>query len=350
MNLYHRNIIYGSISLRTALAKLNDLPSKDSLTLFVVDADNKLLGTLTDGDIRRGLLNELNLEVLVTEVMNKSPKYIQRNEYTISDIDKFKEKEIDLVPIVDSQKRVEKIIDLSKKRTILPIDVVLMAGGEGKRLQPLTNSTPKPLLLIGGKPIIERNIERLALYGVDNFHLSVKYQAEQIRSYFNNGSDRDIFIKYIEEDKPLGTIGSVSLVQDFVHNEVLVMNSDLLTNIDFEDFYKTFKNTNADMLVACIPYQVSLPYGIIETENRRILSIKEKPTYTYYSNAGIYLLKKEIIKRIPESTFYNATDLMEDIINQKLNVVNYPILTYWLDIGKHDDFAKAQEDVKHLKF
>jgi dTDP-glucose pyrophosphorylase len=350
MNLYTNNIISDNSTLKEALSQLNGLPSKDSLTLFVVDHEKKLLGSLTDGDIRRSLLNQFDLGTNVAEIMNKSPKFIQRNNYSIEDIDRFKEKEIDLIPILDEEQRIEKIIDLSKRRTILPVDVVLMAGGEGKRLHPLTIDTPKPLLLIGGSPIIERNIDRLALYGIDNFHLSIKYLGNKIKSYFNDGSKKNIFIKYIEEEEALGTIGSISLVEKFVHDEVLVMNSDLLTNIDFEDFYKTFKNSNADLIVACIPYEVSLPYGVIETDNSRVVSIKEKPTYTYYSNAGIYLFKKTLINRIPKNSFYNATDLMDELIKNNLNVVNYPILTYWLDIGKHDDFIKAQEDIKHLKF
>lgn len=350
MNLYKKNIIPGNSTVRDALTHLNNLPSKDSLTLFVVDLDNKLEGTLTDGDIRRGLLSGFDLETKVNGIMNKLPKYIQRNGFTIEEIDSFKSKEIDLIPILDDQLRVEKIIDLSKRRTILPVDAVLMAGGEGKRLHPLTLDLPKPLLQVGNKAIIERNIDRMILYGIDNFHLSIKYLGHKIKSHFNDGAEKEVRINYVEEEKPLGTLGSITLVENFVHSEILVMNSDLLTNIDFEDFYKTFKNSNADMLVACIPYQVSLPYGVIETKNHKVISIKEKPTYTYYSNAGIYLFKKELIKTIPPNSFYNATDLMEDLINKDMNVVNYPILSYWLDIGKHDDFIKAQEDVKHLKF
>lgn len=349
MNLLKNNTIEKSCTLKDALSKLNSLPSKDSLTLFVVDHEFKLLGALTDGDIRRALLNNFNLETPVTDVMNKIPKVLTRNSFSVKDIDNFKEKEIDLIPIVNSQNIVEKIIDLSKKRTVLPVDAVLMAGGEGKRLQPLTNNTPKPLLLVGNTPIMERNIDRLILYGVDNFYISVNYLGHKIKSHFQNGSNKEVTIKYIEEVNPLGTIGSLSLIEKFVHEDIVVMNSDLLTDIDFDDFYRTFKNSGSDMLVASIPYKVSLPYGVIETDNSRVVSIKEKPTYTYYSNAGIYLFKKEIIKMIPSQKFYNATDLMEDLINNNYKVTNYPILTYWLDIGKHDDFAKAQEDVKHLK-
>lgn len=349
-DLYKNNVIQGDLNIKGALSRINQLPSKDSLTLFIVDNENKLLGSLTDGDIRRGLLNECTLETLVTKIMNKTPKFIQRNTFTISNIDSFKEKEINLIPILDNENKLEKIVDLSMKRTILPVDVVLMAGGEGKRLLPLTADTPKPLLLIGGQPIIERNLDRLVLYGIDNFHLSIKYLGNRIKEYFKDGSYKDVCINYIEEEKPLGTIGSIRLVKKFMYDEILVMNSDLLTNIDFEDFYKTFKSSNADLIVACIPFQVSLPYGVVETDNRKVISIKEKPTYTYYSNAGIYLFKKEFIKKIPENSFYNATDLMDELIKSGLNVINYPILGYWLDIGKHDDFVKAQEDVKHLKF
>jgi dTDP-glucose pyrophosphorylase len=350
MRVYLENIIPGTFTIMEALAKLNDLPSKDSLTLFVSAEDNRLIGTLTDGDIRRGLLSGVTLNNSVETVMNRNPKFIKRNHFSISDIDAFKEKEIDLIPIIDSDHKIEKIIDLSKRRTILPVDAVLMAGGEGKRLHPLTTHTPKPLLMVGDNPIIERNIDRMTLYGIDNFIISIRYLGEKIKNHFGDGSAKDLTIQYVEEIEPMGTIGSLSLIKNFVHNEILLMNSDILTNIDFEDFYKTFLNSGADMIVACTPYQVSLPYGVIETDSMRVVSIKEKPTYTYYSNAGIYLFKKSVVDEIPRDSMYNATDLMESLIRKGRHVVNYPILTYWLDIGKHEDFAKACEDVKHLKF
>jgi dTDP-glucose pyrophosphorylase len=349
MNSFKNNIILNTRTLKEALKQLNDLTSTGRLTLFVADENNVLLGTLTDGDIRRGILKDMSLDASVTEVMNKTPKVIRRGAFSISDIESFKKKQIDLIPIIDPEGRIEKIIDLSERKTILPVDVILMAGGEGKRLHPLTENTPKPMLLVGGKPIIERNIDRLALYGIDNFQLSIKYLGEKIKEHFSNGSEKNISIRYIEEEKPMGTIGSVSLADSFVHDDILLMNSDLLTDIDFEDFYRSFRNSEADLIVATIPYQVSLPYGVIETNNNRVLSIKEKPTYTYYSNAGIYLFRKELVNFIPRGKFYNATDLMEDLIAKDLKVVNYPILTYWLDIGKHDDFLKAQEDIKHLR-
>lgn len=349
MNFF-KNIISLNTNLKQALERLNNLPSKDSLTLFVIDDSNKLIGSLTDGDIRRALINNLSIDAPIDEVMNKQPKFIRLNSFTIEEIDLFKEKEIDLIPIIDKDGLLIKIVDLSKKKTVLPVDAFLLAGGEGKRLLPLTKEIPKPMLVVGEKPIIETNIDRLVSYGIDNISLSVNYLASVIENYFGNGHLKDLNLTYVRENSPLGTIGSITLCNSFAKNDILVMNSDLLTTIDFEDLYKTYKNSNADIIVACIPYQVSLPYGVIETNHSRVVSIKEKPTYTYYSNAGIYLFKKDLIKSIPVNEYYNATDLLEDSIKKGLNVINYPVLNYWLDIGKHDDFLKAQEDIKHLKF
>ena len=170
------------------------------------------------------------------------------------------------------------------------------------------------------------------------------------RDYFKDGASKNLNIKYVQEDKPLGTIGSVLLVEDFKHDDIIVMNSDLLTNIDFADFYKMFKASEADMAVAATSYHVDIPYAVLEVDNSNaVKSLKEKPRYTYYSNAGIYILKKELLKMIPEDTFFDITDLMDKILEMNLKLVTYPINGYWLDIGKHEDFKKAQEDIKHIK-
>lgn len=329
---------------------LNGLPTKDSLTLFVVDVENRLIGAITDGDIRRGLLSGCTIESEISKIMNPDPKFIQRNKFTVTYIDELKAKELDLIPIVDETKRIIKIVDLRKKKSILPIDVVLMAGGEGMRLRPLTEFTPKPMLEVGGKPIIERNIDRLESYGVDNFHITIKYLGEKIRNYFSDGSSKRININYTEETIPLGTIGSLALIPNIIHDDILIMNSDLLTNIDFEDLYKFYKSNDADMVVATTPYHVSLPYGIVQTNDNMVVQIQEKPTYTYYSNAGIYIIKRKLIDLIPVNSFYNATDLIDALINNKQKILHYPILSYWLDIGSPQDFKNAQEDIKHLKF
>jgi NDP-sugar pyrophosphorylase family protein len=172
----------------------------------------------------------------------------------------------------------------------------------------------------------------------------------KIKEYFGDGNGT-IKIKYIEEtDLPLGTIGSVRLIEKFDHDTILVMNSDLLTNVDFEDYYLEFIRSGADMAVATIPYVVKVPYAVLETEHDIITGFSEKPTYTYFSNAGIYLLKKEIVEIIPNNSFYNATDLMETLIKTGKKVITYPLYCYWLDIGKPEDYQKAQEDIRHIRF
>src|SRR5690606_20149600 len=229
-------------------------------------------------------------------------------------------------------------------------DALLMAGGEGKRLRPLTEKTPKPLLKIGEKPIIEYNIDRLRNVGIKNVNISVNYLAEQLVEYFGDGSERGLNIKYVHEDKPLGTIGSILLVDHFKHDDIIVMNSDLLTNIDFIDFFRLYKDTGADMAVAATSYHVDVPYAVLEVnKTNTVRSLKEKPRYTYYSNAGIYILNKSLLKMIPKGEFFDITDLMDRVIEMNLKLITYPINGYWLDIGKHEDFKKAQEDIKHIK-
>lgn len=347
---YQNHIISESYTLKEALRHLNSLSSLDSLTLFIIDANEKLRGTLTDGDIRRSLINDASLDDLVGVSMNRHFKYIQQSDIRIDYISEAKLDGIGLMPIVNDTFQILKIIDLNKKKSLLPIEAVIMAGGEGKRLHPLTLNIPKPLLEIGGKPILEYNIDLLNMYGIEKITISINYLGDQIKNYFSDGSSKELKIDYIEEKSFLGTIGSVSLVNDFKKDYFLVMNSDLLTNIDLEDFYLQILKTNSLIGVATIPYKVSLPYGVIETEDNFVTNLKEKPTYTYYSNAGIYLIHKSLKKDIPYNTFFNATDLIDLCLGKKINVLNYPILSYWLDIGKHEDYAKAQEDIKHLKF
>ena len=225
-----------------------------------------------------------------------------------------------------------------------------MAGGRGQRLKPLTDLTPKPLLKVGDKSIMEHNLNRLTMFGIDDFWVSVKYLGEQIVDYFGDGNGKNINIKYVWENEPLGTIGALSKIKNFEHDYILVTNSDLLTNVDYELFFKDFLSQDADLAVLTIPYKVDIPYAVLETINGEIKSLKEKPTYTYYSNGGIYLMKKEMIEFIPQETFYNATDLMEEIIKRKLKVISYPLNGYWLDIGRHEDFEKAQIDINQIKF
>ncbi|MEZ5024859.1 MAG: nucleotidyltransferase family protein [Chitinophagales bacterium] len=344
---YSHHLIDHSETIRTALERINQLPI---LSLFAVN-EGKLVGSITDGDIRRALVKGVTVDQSVAAVMNRNFSFLRKGKYSIDEILAFKKRKLKLVPFLDESDAILRLIDLEGNRSLLPIDAVIMAGGEGRRLRPMTNNIPKPLLRIANKPIIDYNIDRLENYGVGNCYITVKYLGESIIDHVESRAGREMSIKFIEEsDLPLGTIGSVSLIEQFEHDHVLVMNSDLLTNIDFEDFFIEFEKQNAAMSVATVPYHVTVPYAVLETEADKILGFKEKPTYTYYSNAGIYLIRRDILGRIPKGIPYNATDLMEDLIQSGHHVSTYPLYGYWLDIGKPEDFAKAQEDVKHIKF
>lgn len=338
--------IHREFSLRSALVQLESLRNV-SLTLFVVDDSNKMLGTLTDGDIRRALIRGANLTDCVSSIMNKNYSCVCLDHINVGEIENCKDKGIKLLPCLNSQKEIVEILDFKYRFSMLPIDAVLMAGGKGERLRPLTERVPKPLLPVGDKAIIDYNVERLISYGMNRISVTTNYLHEQIEEHFKDSFD-GIQVKCVREPKYLGTIGSVKFVDTFCNDTVLVMNSDLFTNIDYKDFYLHFKENDADMSVAAVPYSVSVPYGIFELEGRNIQSVKEKPTYNYYANAGIYLIKTKLLDLIPEDTFYNATDFMEKLIREQMKVVRFPITGYWIDIGKPEDYKRTQELVKHL--
>ena len=316
--------------------------------LFVVDSNNKLVGSLTDGDIRRALINGIEIESSVEKVIQKEPKYIIKGQDNLNKIIELRQGNFKIIPIVDSDFKIINVINFRNLKSYLPIDAVIMSGGRGQRLQPFTDSIPKPLLKVGGKAIIEHNLDRLALFGIDDFWISLRYLGEQIENHLGNGDDKNVKIEYIWESEPLGTIGAVSKINNFQHDYILVTNSDLLTNIDYEKFFLEFLKNNADLAVLTIPYQINVPYAVLETQNGIVKSLKEKPTYTYFSNGGIYLIKKEFLNLIPKNSFFNSTDLIELLIKKGYKVVSYPFSGYWLDIGKHEDFERAQTDIKYI--
>lgn len=341
-------IIKTGTSAREALRKLDQLSMSGSV-LFVVDEKNRILGSLTDGDIRRGLLKDLVIDDVVDVYMRKNFRHLVEGSYTKMDIKKMKDFKIRFCPLIDKNQNLLKIMDIQSIKSFLPIDAVLMAGGKGERLLPLTLETPKPLLKIGDLPIIEHNINRLIQFGINNITISLRYLGSKISDYFGDGSSRGVNIRYVTEDTPRGTMGALSLIESFQHDCILVMNSDLLTNIDFEAFYEKFIEREADMIVATTPYHVSIPFAIFELdEGSLVTKFMEKPKYTYHSNAGIYLMKEKLLKLIPPNIKFDATDMMDKVIEKKLKFISDPILGYWLDIGSMQDFKKAQEDIKHI--
>lgn len=346
MSDFERYILPETATIKDALVAL-DKNSDDVLTLFIVDKVGKMLGTLTDGDVRRGLIQGIDLSDNVKAILHTSFRFINEDRKDVKLIKEYKERGIKLLPYLSKDGRIEKVYALNKISSILPIDAVIMAGGKGERLRPLTLTTPKPLLKVGDKCIIDYNVDALISYGMENISVTVNYLGEQLVDHYKEKRN-NIQIKCVREPNFLGTMGSVKFVDSFVNDTVLVMNSDLFTNIDYEDFYLHFLENNADMSVAAVPYSVNVPYGIFELTGRDIQGVKEKPTYNYYANAGIYLIKKKLFDLIPDGVFYNATDFIDTLIAKHHKVIRYPLTGYWIDIGKHEDYQKAQDLVKHL--
>ncbi|WP_299123955.1 nucleotidyltransferase family protein [uncultured Winogradskyella sp.] len=339
-------IIHTKTTIKEALVELDKSLGK---ALFIVDKNNKVLGSLSDGDIRRALINGHSIEEPAIDIAHKNFKFIQQNTTKKEELEQFKANKITLIPILNTNMELVKIIDISQVKAMLPLDAVIMAGGKGSRLMPLTEKTPKPLLKVGGKPIIKHNTDRLASYGIRNINITLNYLGEQIVKFYDENNEHQLHLNYITEDKPLGTIGALKLIENFENDYILLMNSDLLTNADFEDIFNNFLLKEGDALIATIPYKVNIPYGVVETNEDYVVDLREKPSYTYYSNAGIYIFKKECLEYVPKGEFFNATDLIDILLKNEKKVINYPILSYWLDIGKHEDYEKAQEDIKHIR-
>jgi len=341
------HLINKNRTLLDALKQINTL-YPDPLVLFVIDDENRMVGTLTDGDSRRALIAGAAVSDNAENVMHRNFNFMRADEANyVLELRHQKEMNMKLVPILDDEHHIVDIVNLEKFKTRLPVDAVIMAGGKGERLRPLTLTTPKPLLKVGDKCIIDYNVDALINYGLENISVTVNYLGEQLEEHYKERRQH-VQVKCVREPKFLGTMGSVKFVDSFVNDTVLVMNSDLFTNIDYEDFYLHFLDNDADMSVAAVPYSVNVPYGIFELAGRDIQGVKEKPTYNYYANAGIYLIKKKLLDLVPDNVFYNATDFMEMLIAKNHKVIRYPLTGYWIDIGKPEDYQKAQELVKHL--
>ena len=334
-------------TLLQALEQINCFRN-EPLVLFVIDDEGRMLGTLTDGDSRRALISGASVNDPAEKIMHRGFRYIKiEDANNVKEIRKQKELQMKLVPILDNEMHIVDVLDLYKYNTRLPVDAVLMAGGKGERLRPLTENTPKPLLPVGNKAIIDHNVDRLISYGISHISVTVNYLKEQIEDHYKDPRN-GIQIQTVREPKFLGTIGSVRFVPHFYNDTVLLMNSDVFSNIDYEDFFLHFQQHNAEMSVAAVPYNVSIPYGILDLDGRNIQGLLEKPKYNYYANAGIYLIKRSALSEIPEDTFFNATDLVEKLISENKRVIRYPLNGTWIDIGNPQEYQKAQDLVKHI--
>jgi dTDP-glucose pyrophosphorylase len=329
-------------TLKDALRNLDDNALQ---IVLIVDDNQRLVGTLTDGDIRRALLNEVSLSASVALAMNKQPVIGFDTETPFIWKQKLQGRKIRHLPIVDSEMG---LIQLFYDRPIdisgLPYPVVLMLGGLGTRLYPLTQTVPKPMLKVGNRPILEHIIETLVEQGFREFYFCINYLGHMIRDYFGNGERWGVSIHYVEEDQRMGTAGALSLLPHRMQTPFLVMNGDLLTKLDFKDFMNFHHEQKAVATMCVREHEHQIAYGVVELKDQLITRVLEKPIYRYWVNAGIYALSPQALDWVPTNSFYDMPTLIDQLIEQKMIVSAYQLQDYWLDIGQMKEFEQAQAD------
>jgi dTDP-glucose pyrophosphorylase len=334
--------LLSSASLKDALRNLDD--NAIQITL-IVDEQDCLLGTLTDGDIRRALLRDLDLLAPVTEAMNSHPSIGLEDEHLVAWRQKLQGKLIRHLPIVDANNRIVGLyFDRPLALSGLPYPVVLMLGGLGTRLRPLTQSVPKPMLKVGNRPILEHIVETLVSQGFNEFYFCINYLGNMIRDYFGNGDKWGATIHYVEEPTRMGTAGALSLLPHLPQTPFIVMNGDLLTKVDFKALIDFHQEQRAMLTVCVREHEHQVPYGVIDLTDNRIERVVEKPIYRYWVSGGIYALSPQVLAHVPTGQFYDMPELIDKVIAEQQHVSGFRLQDYWLDIGQMPDFEQAQTD------
>lgn len=337
-----RHLISIDNTVGDALMQLNSL-SGANMTLVAIDDEMRPAGTLTDGDIRRALLAGVTLSMPVSEAMNR--RFVSMSESNIApdSFARLRAKGIRLLPITGADGRLSELVDLDRCRARLPLSALLMAGGKGERLRPQTLTTPKPLLPLRGKAVIDYNIDLLRSYGINDITVATRYLADKIKAHFEGSG-----VECVVEESPLGTIGALSLVKAMPYNDILVMNSDLLTDVPLDEMLRHHRDTSSAVTVAAVPYTVSVPYAILDTDGCEVTALSEKPTYSFYANAGIYILNRKAVSIVDSMEPIDATDLIARAIATGLKVTYFPLSGTWIDIGTPTDFRHAEELLESL--
>jgi dTDP-glucose pyrophosphorylase len=335
-------IINQDISIRDAL-KIIDKSSKQ---ICLVVENEKLIGTLTDGDIRRGFLDGLGLDSPIKSIVFKTPTTCSAEDSREKILKIAITNKLHQIPIVDNKGRLVglKEIDELLKPKSRTNSVVLMVGGLGTRLMPLTEDTPKPMLEVGGKPILQTIVEGFAKHGFTNITMCLGYKSNVIQDFFKDGKAFEVNIDYIVEEKRMGTAGALTLLKKEFNEPFFVMNGDLLTNINYERMLDFHQENNSKATMCVREYEIEVPYGVVKTNIENIVSIEEKPVHNFYVNAGVYLLEPDCIDLIPRDEFYDMPSMFEKLIDIKEKTVSFPLKNYWLDIGRLEDFKKANID------
>ena len=315
---------------------------------LVVDADLRLLGTLTDGDIRRGLLRGENLESLVEMVMHREFRFVREGVEEHGVLAMMRQEVLHQIPKLDSQGRVVRLFLLEEllQQKILPNVVVIMAGGEGKRLLPLTKDCPKPMLRVQGKPLLEILLERCIAAGLGQFYFAVNYLKQQIIDYFEDGSRWEVNIRYLEETEPLGTVGALSLLPEIPKDPLLVLNGDVLTHVPFPALLSFHKEHQAVATISVRENETVIPFGVVRTKGTHMVALEEKPTLTHYVNAGIYVLSSQIWEYLKREEPCDMPELLESLMQSNQPVHVFPIHEYWQDVGHLETLNQVRVDWK----
>jgi len=336
-----------SVTIREALRIIDTGAMRIAM---VVDEEGKLIGTLTDGDIRRGLLRGMNLDDSIRDIYNNQPISVKISDPKEKIIELAIARRVYQIPVVDDEGRVIRLAEIDQliKQEKHPNTVVLMAGGLGARLRPLTNHTPKPMLPIGGKPILETVINRFRKQGFSKFVIALNYKGDIIRKYFGNGLTMGVDISYLEENQRLGTAGALGLLKKAPNESFFVMNADILTLVNFESLMDFHIRNGADATMCIREYGMEVPYGVVRLNKDTIVSIEEKPIQQFYVNAGIYVLTPETLNLIPKGLPLDMTGLFEQAVEKGMNTLSFPIRESWMDIGKPEDYERANLDYNRL--
>ena len=344
---WQKVVIESSVSIKDALKVID----KEALRVALVVESNKLVGMVTDGDVRRGILKGIELNDPVDKIMNKSPLSASINLSTEELKRLMQQRQILSLPLVDDEGFLVGLKTLYDTLTVQKREnpVFIMAGGFGTRLKPLTDNCPKPMLKVGDKPMLETLINNFKNHGFYKFYISTHYLPEVIMDYFGTGENFDVEITYVHEETPLGTGGALSLLPSSLPNEPLIMiNGDILTNVDFSKVLDFHVKQASDATMCVRDYEIKIPFGVIEGEGHQITAMVEKPTYRYFVNAGIYIISNHIINSLPKNERLDMPTLFEIKQQAGFKTLKFPIHEYWLDVGRHDDFNKAQVDIHDL--
>lgn len=333
-------------TIMESLIKINS--SKKDIVI-VVEKGNRLLGTLTDGDIRRAIIMGMSPHCSIENVYNKSCRFLKipYSDEQVSDI--FMDKNIKCIPITNENIEVVDYIECNEykfEKVSKDNPVLIMAGGLGTRLKPLTDDIPKPMLLVGGKPILETIIEQFKSCNFKNILISVNYKSDIIENYFRDGSDFGVNIKYIREDKRMGTAGAIKLAEDYLCKPFFVINGDILTNVRFNKLLDYHVNNKFDFTIGARNFEMQVPYGVIKIDGLTVTSLEEKPKFNFFVNGGIYVLNPSLLSYIPKDEYFDITELINILISKNYSVGSFPIQEYWMDIGQLKDYYKANEDIK----